>query len=181
MSFSRVQSTYNELNSRSNEALSILKNPYASAVLLLIFIGYASKAATEVPQRFQWVFEHPAFRITVLTLAVWTSSKNFTFSLAIVSAYIIFMHILTRRLESFDGMKTAIYPGCMSITTDDLIDAFAKGGDRETGKVALAEAMQQSVVPFSVVINDENAPLIATYLMNNNYKIKTPCAPPGTQ
>lgn len=171
-----MQDTYRSLNGQASSSIAkIIKNPYVAVVLHVLIVSYASKVAAKIPVNFHWVFTHPLFSIAVLTTALWNSSKNFAFSFATISAYIVFMHYLNRRYEAFTGFKTAIYPGCTNMTEADLLDSFS--GSKES----LVQAMEASLVPFNVIINDDSAPLIATYLMNNNYKLKSPCSPPGSE
>ena len=92
-----------------------------------------------------------------------------------MAGYILFCYVLNKRYEGYTGFQTAIYPGCVNVKQADLLEAFK--GDRN----ALALAMQDSLVPFNLIVSDDTAPIIATYLMNHNYKIKLPCAPPGTK
>ncbi len=174
MSFNQLQDAYKSLDGRANKAAEVFRNKYVAALLHVVFIGYASKFATQIPTRFHWVFSHPAFRVLVLSLILWTSSNNYVFSFSVMGAFTLFMYFLNKRYEGFTGFKTAIYPGCTNMTVSDLLDGF--NGSTE----ALVEAMQASLVPYNIIVNDDSAPLIATYLMNNNYKLKLPCAPPGS-
>lgn len=174
MSFNQLQDTYRSIDSRANDAASILKNQYVAAVLQVIFIGYAAKFATQIPVRFHWIFTNPLFRVAILSLILWSSSKNAGYACVVMGAFIAFTYFFNKRYEGYTGFKTAIYPGCTNTTQADLLDSF--GGNRDK----LAEAMQDSLVPFNIIISDESAPLIATYLMNHGYKLKFPCAPPGS-
>lgn len=175
MSFNRLQDAYRTLDGRANEAVGVLQNPYIAAMLHILFIGYASKFATQIPVRYHWAFKHPLFRVAALTLVLWSSSNNFAFSLSVMTAYLVFIYFFNKRYEGFTGFKTAIYPGCTNMTVTDLLESF--DGSQEN----LVQAMQASLVPFNIVVNDDSAPLIATYLMNNNHKLKMPCAPPGSK
>ena len=175
MSFNRFQDAYKSLDGKANNYAQILQNPYVSAVLHIIFIGYASKFATQIPVQYHWIVLNPLFRVAILSLVLWSSSKNQGFAFSLMAAYVTLLYFLGKRYEGFTGFETAIYPGCTNLTVADLLDAFQ--GSRES----LTQAMQTSLVPFNIIISDDTAPLIGTYLMNNNYKLKTPCAPPGTQ
>lgn len=174
-SFDQLQDVYKNLDGRANNVAQVLKTPYVAALLHIVFIGYASNFATKIPVRYHWLFTNPAMRIAVLSLVLLSSSNNFAFSLSVMSAYILLAYTLNKRYEGFTGFRTAIYPGCTNLTQADLLEAFS--GDVSE----LMNAMQNSLVPFNIVVNDENAPLIGTYLMNHNYKLKLPCAPPGTK
>ena len=91
--------------------------------------------------------------------------------------------------------RTMIYPGCHDITMADLENAFE--GDNmklqkavqysfvelmskldKSGKENLLKIAYATGLPYNVKFNDENAPLIATILLNYGYKLSDTCHPP---
>lgn len=92
--------------------------------------------------------------------------------------------------------KTAIYPGCEKITMADLEAAF--DGDKlklqktimyafkellaqtssKTAKENLMRMAYATGLPYNVVMNDENAPLIATILMYHGFSLGDTCTQP---
>jgi hypothetical protein len=91
--------------------------------------------------------------------------------------------------------KTMVYPGCLNITMADLENAF--DGDNmklqkavqysfvelmskldKSGKENLLKIAYATGLPYNVKFNDENAPLIATILLNYGYKLSNTCLPP---
>lgn len=95
--------------------------------------------------------------------------------------------------------KLHIYPGCHNVTAKDLLELF--NGDKmklqETVTYVLHELMQKLPedspaqddlvkmsrvvgVPYNVdILNDENAPLVATLLLNWGYIVTDTCKAPG--
>lgn len=100
---------------------------------------------------------------------------------------------LSRLLEP----KTVVYPGCSNIKLDDLVKAF--DGDatklQDTVRFAYLEMMKSDLsvdakkrlekyakmagLPYNIQINDENAPYIATLLMNYGFKFSDDCRAPN--
>jgi small basic protein len=88
------------------------------------------------------------------------------------------------------------YPGCTNVTLSDLLNIF--DGDRVklqktvtytftelnkalpkgTGKENLIKIARAVGLPYNVELNDANAPLIATILLNYGYKISETCQVP---
>jgi hypothetical protein len=93
--------------------------------------------------------------------------------------------------------KTNIYPGCENLTMANLEAAFE--GDKlklqKTVMYAFKELLAQTEskpakenlmriayatgLPYNVVMNDENAPLIATILMYHGFKLSESCTQPN--
>jgi hypothetical protein len=90
---------------------------------------------------------------------------------------------------------TDSYPGCNKVTMADLIDLF--DGDKiklqETVQYAMAELMKSAKgdakdklmkmaryagLPHNIELNDENAPLISTMLIQFGYKVSEDCQVP---
>lgn len=96
--------------------------------------------------------------------------------------------------------KLNIYPGCHNVTSKDLLDLF--GGDKmklqETVAYVMRDLMEKLPegseakdnlvkmaryvgTPYNVdILNDENAPLIATMLLNFGYIVTDKCKAPDS-
>jgi hypothetical protein len=91
--------------------------------------------------------------------------------------------------------QTDNYPGCNNVTINDLVDLFE--GDRtklqttvhyafrdlhqalpKEDKDKLLKIARAAGLPHNVDLIDENAPFIATLLLNYGYKITDSCQPP---
>jgi hypothetical protein len=70
--------------------------------------------------------------------------------------------------EKFDNanLEHAMDSKYLNITVCDLLESF------KNDKVALIDAMLVSRVPGNITITDCNAPLIATYLIDNGFAIE---------
>lgn len=109
------------------------------------------------------------FVIFVLVLLVsFKQNDNILTSIALAFCSVLIVRLITADdyqflLENFE----LIYPGpsssinCLKITKQDLINSFE--GDENK----LKQAMVESGVPMNLVLDDINAPEIATYLSNN--------------
>lgn len=92
--------------------------------------------------------------------------------------------------------RANVYPGCENVKYQDLVDAF-KGNTEEMQKHVMytysklaglsedktdpqqLEFIARAIgLPYNVELNDENAPLVATMLMNYGFEISDTCQPP---
>ena len=147
-------------------------------LLVLCIVLYGHLAAPFYPPKFMYLIDNIYFRVFIISLIAWTASNDPTLSLAITLVLFAFMSQINKynnehaTLEKFEGPNTAIYPGCMNITVQDLLDSFSGNKD------ALLTAMLNSRIPLDVKLSDYYAPIIATYLLNYGFVLKSPCSPP---
>lgn len=106
--------------------------------------------------------------------------------------------------DAFSGAKNPqsliepsffIYPGCVDMKYQDLLEFFEgdahklqeaihyvfKRLDKEpkgTAEETLIKYARAAGIPHNIAFNDDNAPLIATMLMNYGYKLNDKCLPP---
>lgn len=128
-----------------------------------------------LPDSTKKLFTNVYVRLAVCFLIVWTGNRDPVVAIAVAVAFVAVMNVVNKKgpFETFEGPQTAIYPGCMNITVYDLLESFKNDKD------ALLMAMMQARVPGDVKVNDEYAPLIATYLLSHGFILKSPCTPPG--
>jgi hypothetical protein len=101
--------------------------------------------------------------------------------------------------QSLIEPKLNVYPGCVNVTANDLLELFA--GDKMKLQDTVAYAMRDLMeklpedspakenllkmarvvgTPYNVdALNDENSPLIATMLLNFGYIVTDTCKAPG--
>lgn len=115
-----------------------------------------------------------------MALILWTGNQDPATSLTVALLFVMVLNVVNKKplferfrvLERFDGPKTSIFPNCLNFTVYDLLESF------KNDKNALLQAMLASRVPQNLKVVDENAPLIATYLINYGFRLKQPCGPP---
>lgn len=165
---------YNTINDTVNPLLSILDNEYVRPVLILLLVLYGGLAKPLMPNKF-WIIDNIYFRAVGLSLIAWVATHDPFVAVAAAVFLIGVTNTLQGKslFETFQGPATAIYPGCMNITVFDLLESF--NNDKE----ALLNAMVVSRVPGDIKVTDYYSPLIATYLLNHGFNLKSPCKPPG--
>ena len=167
---------YNDLNKQLSANAKTYATPAVLALLQVMLVSYAGLVAPKLPEEVSTWTAHPASKVVILTLILWTANKDPGTSLAIAMAFLTILHLVGARdasLESFEGPKTAILPGCMNFTVYDLLESFNNSSDD------LYKAMVMAKVPGNVPVSDEYAGLIATYLINNGVSLRPgPCIAP---
>jgi cell shape-determining protein MreC len=88
---------------------------------------------------------------------------------AIIFAIVVIMFFMRRENFSVYSHVTDTHPGCADTKVADLLVLF--DGDVEK----LKDTMYSIGVPLNYELNDENAPMIATYLINHGEKITKSC------
>lgn len=191
----------------------VLTNPYVMAILKITIALYASQLAPKLPQSVLTLLNNTFVKIAFVALIVYLSEKDLQLALMLAVLYVLSINVLSGRgfLESFSDYsseykpvgdlkliepKTAIYPGCQSITLDDLVQAF--DGDKIKLQTAVqysyAELLNQAKdknaketlmkmayavgLPHNVNFTNENAGLISTLLMYNGFQFGKTCVAP---
>lgn len=191
-----------------------LDNPYVMAVLKLTLIMYAAQIAPKLPNSVSNVLDNSFAKIAILFIVLYIAEKDFQLAIIISIAYVIGTNLLSGRdfLESFSPFskdytptnsaklldpQLDVYPGCHSMTMDDLLTAF------QNDKIKLQENVQYAYqqllhsaktkdnqqllelvsrstgLPYNVEFTDENAPYIATLLINQGFEFNDTCHPPN--
>lgn len=167
----------NNFNTNVNDLLAPLNTPVPSYLLKLFIVLYAALAAPQLPDPVLDLFEHPVFRIVVMALVIWTSSRDPATSLIVATGLVVLFNTLSGRkpFETFlVEQNTNIMPSCLGVTMNDLVNTFQ--GDEK----ALRLALNNVGVPANVKLTDYDAPLLASYLVNYGYEINNKCKPPGS-
>lgn len=112
---------------------------------------------------------------TTFTLYNFQKNKNIILSMAIAFVTVILVTIITTERSTIREAFNIISPtsdtkiGCENITASDLVKVYGT-------EDALKKAMIESLVPHNLYLSDENAPEIATYLVNmSKIKISDTC------
>jgi hypothetical protein len=166
---------YRSINTQVSSTAKRFASPAVLALLQVLIISYAGYVAPNLPPAASQWLAHPAAKVALLSLILWSGNKDPATSIAVAVAFLSVMHYLGARdiHEAFEGPHTAIIPGCLNYTLYDLLDSFDSDPDK------LYQAMVVAKVPGNVQVSEEMAGLIATYLINAGYKLKAgPCGPP---
>jgi hypothetical protein len=147
------------------------------SVFTLSLVLYAGFAAPSLPKVVLVLFDNPFFRILFLSLVMWNINDDPSMSIILAMIFVMGMNTLAGKklLERFEllDQTTNILPGCLNITLNDILLSFDKNTKR------LKKAMVKAGVPYNLKVNDENAPHIATYLINHGYSLSDTCSLPS--
>jgi hypothetical protein len=172
--------TFNDYTNQVLDTVITNHQPIRLALALSLML-YGSLAAPIFPTKYLFLVDNIYFRIAFIAFIAWTTSHDPLLGVATAVLFIIVLDkVLSHKnnIESFssgrsyEGMGSAIYPGCLNMTVADLLESF--GNDKEQ----LLNAMMVSRVPGDVIVNDYYAPLIGTYLINYGFGLKSPCSFP---
>jgi hypothetical protein len=173
---------YNDFNTSANTTLDFLvkNNQIVSLVFSVFLMSYGTLALPLLPKQFTSMFDNTIFKLIFITLISWTTYNDPVLGLALAVLFLFMMDLLNKRLSNTmegyeEGNQSFIYPGCTNITVADLLESF--GGNMDS----LSNAMLYSKTPLDIELVDSNAPIIATYLLNKGYQLKSPCAWPSSQ
>jgi hypothetical protein len=166
-----------KFNKLVNKKISGLKsNDILHSILTMSLVLYAGLAAPSLPKSISKLFDFAAFRITILSLIMWNTNDNPALSLMLAIGFVVSMNTLSGKqiFERFELIEpqTNILPGCLSIKMTDLLRAFNEDPD------ALQKALIKVGTPYNLPLTDENAPLLATHLINFGYKLSDSCLLP---
>ncbi len=150
-----------------------LNQPIVQVLVSWIVIVSIILAVKDLSPNITKVLTHPVSRTSITFLGLYIGTNDFSTSLLITILLMLVYYLLVVR-ENFELIHptTDTYPGCSSTTVDDLLKVF----DNDINK--LKKIMYESGVPLDLELNNYNAPLIATYLINFGHQITEQCSPP---
>lgn len=179
-----------------------------SLAVYLFLIAYAARIIKfdMVPE----LYKSPVFRIIVIVVILASAMMDANISMLLLIIYALETSKLSieqfapysKEYEATNPQRLVeptnqIYPGCLGITAQALIDEFA--GDKKalqdtvlhgykqllksipetSSSRETLDAMAKAVgLPFSVELSDETAPLVATMLIVQGFKLSDSCRPP---
>ena len=150
-------------------------------VPLLTLIG-AWGGFPKPPQMFNELVKYRFVQYFLLWVLVMQGGAKLDADLALI-AVIVFVIInetlkyYERKNEEFTLLEphSHILEGCMDMKMEDILSSFE--GDED----AMRTAIRHVGVPYNVPLMDENAPAIATHLINFGYKMSGNCVLPPKQ
>ena len=201
-----------------------LSNPYIMAILKITLALFAAQIAPRPPVYIQDLFKNTYVKIILISLIVYMSEKDLQLALLFSIILVLGSNMLSGRslLESFqsfsEGKELAefskdykldgkmkllestsdIFPGCESITMEDLQKLFdgdiskfsktvnhsfkeliAKAKDKPSKDKIMQIGRYAGLAENMTFENPETAPYLATLLVNYGFNISDKCQPPN--
>ena len=152
-----------------------LKNPLVGLLVSVVAIISVIYTLEDIPDNIKKVFKHPGFNFFASFVSVYTVTKKVDDALLSALGFLAIVYGINFVSENFELIfpETDTVPGCSDVVVQDLLDLF--DGDREQ----LKKTMYVAGVPLDVELNDVNAPLIATYLINSGKDVSDKCRAPN--
>ena len=150
----------------------ILDEPLVNVFVQWIVVLSIVYSADSLPREIRDVIEHPAMKITLTFLGVLTATKKFSSAVVLTLVVIGTFYALDAYRENFELASPTpnVLPGCTKVTVQDLLNTV-----KDKNEKLLRKVMYESGVPLNLGLNDKNAPLIATYLVNKGKFINDSC------
>jgi hypothetical protein len=190
---------------------NLFGNEYVMAAVKVLLIVYAINFAPRLPENVQQLFNSSITKIVGMAAILIVSKYDFQMAILIAIALVVSINLVSGRgfLENYANFvkeqvdnkrllepKSVLYPGCMSITTEDLLTAFNRDNIQmqNTVRYVFYDLMRRDLdvdtksrllryaklagLPYNLEVNDENAPYIATLLMHYGFKFGETCHAP---
>lgn len=154
----------------------VFKQPIIQLIVTWFVIVSIVFSITDLPIEVVDFIKHPIVKTILIFSSSYVYTDNFYISLGFTLALLLLNYALSM-FNTQEGFKiiwpeTDTYLGCKNVTVKDLLELF----DGDSAK--LKKTMYESGVPLDLKLNDRNAPLIATYLINFGHKISDTCSAP---
>lgn len=161
------------INNKTKIPQAFLQDENIKSLLFVVAVGFGSQFFPTLPTI---LTKNPLAQSVLVGLLVNWSSKNMAQGLIAAFIALIFFLII-QQFEGFEILEntTNIIPGCEGITKDDLVELFEGDEDK------LIDTILRSGVPQNLILNDIDAPLIATYLAAGGYIVGDDCQLPTKQ
>jgi len=190
-----------------------LSSPYVMAVLKISLALYGAQIAPKSPKYIENLFKNTFVKIILIFFIIYISEKDIQLAIILAVIYVLGMNVISGRgiFESFSNYsseykgsgakmiepKTMLYPGCESVTMDDLYKMFE--GDKAKLQNSVQYSFQELLLksntknskelvmklayaaglPYNLSFDKpETAPYIATLLVNYGFEINDKCHPP---
>lgn len=190
-----------------------LSNPYIMAILKISLVLYGAQIAPKSPTYIENLFKNTFVKIILIFFIIYISEKDIQLAIILAVIYVLGMNLISGRgiFESFSNYsseykgsgakmlepKTMLYPGCESVTMDDLYKMFE--GDKAKLQNSVQYSFQELLLkantknskelvmklayaaglPYNLSFDKpETAPYIATLLVNYGFEINDKCHPP---
>lgn len=181
-----------------------------SSLFTLLLLAYAARVIKN--DMVEKAYKEPAVRIIVL-IAILMLFSSGLFGQALLLLIIYCLEVSRSSVEGFAPFSkdykvtntqtlveptNEIYPGCLDITAQDLLNEFSgdklalqnavlsgysqlvKSIPKESSSKETLDTISRAVgLPYSVDLSDDTAPLIATLLIVQGFKLSSTCRSPS--
>lgn len=151
---------------------TLSEHPVVNMFIYFTTIVVVVCAAGDLPYNVKEILCNPMVRILIMYMYLYSLTKDVRYSilgaLIIHIVFVLFVYSMEHLEILMDTPE--IYPGCKDIKPQDIINLF---GNEEKAK----KEISLMNIPNGIPINDTNAPVIATYLINNGkMKVSDSCS-----
>jgi hypothetical protein len=162
------------LNNTVQTIKPILDNQVIILVIASVIILNVIHSLDSLPEKVKMVLVNPITKVGSVFASIYyiTGDMKMTliWTVAVIAVYNLFFFIK----ENFGVITNTptVYPGCQNAKVSDLLALY--NGDLE----ALKRGMYELSIPLNLTLTDENAGLIATYLINHGKNVSESCRQP---
>lgn len=144
--------------------LSFLEIPAVSTILAFLVVINLQITMEEFPDKMRQILKNYYYRIFITVVSLYANTKSIYTSVGLTFALFTTIFLFDKAKEGFELIYPSFNssPGCLDIKIKDLMDFF------EGDAVKLKKAMYSANVPLNLQMKDEDAPLIATYLIQTH-------------
>lgn len=168
------QTSKKVIDTFNKSVLPILDKPIVIVLISWLVIVNIIFSVEDFPETIKDVFKHKLTKTSIIFLGIFVATKDFYLSVLSTLVLYLFYYVIKMVPETFKLVwpETDTYPGCGDVKVSDLLALF--DGSEEK----LKRTMYSCGVPLNLELDDLNAPLIATYLINFGHKVTDNCRAP---
>lgn len=164
-----------KLDNLTRPYFKTFNNSTYAGIVKIAYIILGGTIAANIPKEYLTIFNCTSVKLLGLFTVALMASRDPSIALTVGIALILMTVVAQRRQDNDNTVQTFVQQrnnppmvsiGCVTVTQKDLMDAF------DNSEQDLRKAMFQSRVPQFVGLNEENAPIIATYLINFGFDLK---------
>lgn len=152
----------------------VLDNKVIVLVVSSLVLFNIIHSLDSLPDKVKTILLHPASKVVSIFVSVFYVTRDIKIALISTLVLVALYNAIFFIKENFEIItkNTDVYPGCVNVKVTDLLALF----NNDEG--ALRRAMYELSIPLNIELNDDNAPLISTYLINHGKKISESCKSP---
>jgi hypothetical protein len=157
----------------ANRVNGSLQSPLLASIVLVLTFMYSTQLRPSMPKAYNDFFARTPVQIVILTLALSAFNKNPALSFVLVAVVFAYSHYVNG-IEMFtllDPQIINIDPNCEDATYADILAVFDGDVDK------LENFARQEGLPVDKAVKD-NAPLVASFMVNNDISVTNTCNKP---
>lgn len=159
-----------------NTVEPIVSEPFVQTILVWLVVINIFMHVKDIPEPIKQLLNTPVSKLFLTFVGTYLLSQNVTQSLMISVLVTLSFYLVKITMENFQIISpdTNSMADCTDVKLKDLVNLF------DGKKDELKRVMYASGVPLNIPLNDRNAPLIATYLVNFGHKVTDSCKAPAS-